>query len=826
MALLSDGLSVNLVGMRASGRSRLLAATRERMGQLGYNVVYLVGVPAFKDRGLSALTTSGLDVGPNQNSVAHAVAALLRSMQSRSSVLIADDFDYVDPVSAGAIAAAHARSRFPVLFATRQSGDLAAPTRPAVQPCVRLELGPLRFDELHTLLHELLPDVVDSTTVARIATLSGGLPGLVRAIVAIGCRTGKIRREGGQWRGDGDLWMPQLASLVEPMLADLDAPQLTALRQLSMVGTITLEAARELVPIDVISQLDEAGLVQLAKTSLGPVVGVFPPLIPEYLRHESKPSRLYAAQDFVARHSPRFARTIQELADNYEYPGSGSSVMSQHVSEHWQAEESSLRAAWEADRSPAKAIALLTAMHASSADAEAVANVIANTDTRSAGPAEQANLASWHSLYLALEQDDLDAALDGLGAAASRLPGCRAALRAQAEHLRFCRDRVPDLDGLDALRSDGGDDPDCVVDFVRAESLAALGRTRDALAVLEAGTPADPLRRAQWLGLKSLAMVLDGDTDGGAALARHQLLRGDYALEPGIISVYAYTAALGLAVSGRFDELDAFTATMLTFTEETTFHRDYQLGTMVVAALAAAWRGRDDYAATLSAQAKALGRHIGPFPAMAPQTAPELVREPGDGEPLWRVVDELLARGYVAAAIAQAAAAVERRPDPVRAAALAERLDSVQSPMLRALGQYAVAACGENVVRLEEISRRLKETGAVVQAVRAGVRLALGLRELGDYDSATRAADEAWATMDSAPCQALFRPLVEAVDLSAREREIANLATAGLATSEMAHTLDLSVRTVENHISNMYRKIGVGSRARLREAMSTWLAQA
>ena len=49
--------------------------------------------------------------------------------------------------------------------------------------------------------------------------------------------------------------------------------------------------------------------------------------------------------------------------------------------------------------------------------------------------------------------------------------------------------------------------------------------------------------------------------------------------------------------------------------------------------------------------------------------------------------------------------------------------------------------------------------------------------------------------------------------LSVREREVLSLITEGLSNAEIAKRLSISEKTVRNHVSNLFDKLGVWTRA-------------
>ena len=64
------------------------------------------------------------------------------------------------------------------------------------------------------------------------------------------------------------------------------------------------------------------------------------------------------------------------------------------------------------------------------------------------------------------------------------------------------------------------------------------------------------------------------------------------------------------------------------------------------------------------------------------------------------------------------------------------------------------------------------------------------------------------------------RIAVSGIDsLTERERQVAQLAARGMSNRQIADTLVVTLKTVEFHLGNSFRKLDVGSRAKLRELL-------
>jgi DNA-binding CsgD family transcriptional regulator len=61
--------------------------------------------------------------------------------------------------------------------------------------------------------------------------------------------------------------------------------------------------------------------------------------------------------------------------------------------------------------------------------------------------------------------------------------------------------------------------------------------------------------------------------------------------------------------------------------------------------------------------------------------------------------------------------------------------------------------------------------------------------------------------------------LTGAAPLTSRERDVAMLAARGMPSREIAERLDLSVRTVDNHLARCFDKLGVRTRGELADVL-------
>lgn len=146
----------------------------------------------------------------------------------------------------------------------------------------------------------------------------------------------------------------------------------------------------------------------------------------------------------------------------------------------------------------------------------------------------------------------------------------------------------------------------------------------------------------------------------------------------------------------------------------------------------------------------------------------------------------------------------------------------VQGPLLTTQVDHIRAAVAGQAEALMEVAEGYVRLGAHLFAAEAATDAAQ-LHESAGRDAAARRASSL-AQACAARCEDLSTSLTallrEPVDLTPRQREIARLAAQGLPSKAIARRLVVSVRTVDNYLGQVYRKLGIANRSELAAVMA------
>ncbi len=833
---LRSGTGVLLTGVAGAGAGALAERAVGVLAEDGWQVVRVPGRPGVRGRPLGALSLAGPAArAASGEPLALAVSRVQEAVGAGRAVVLARRADLLDEETRAVLATVVDRTAARPLLTSRpdRSSRLAALRAAGEVPVAALAVPSLRFDDLLAVLADELGAPAAPDAAARVYALSAGLPGVARAIASGARRAGRLVEAGGAWTAVADLRTPGLETVVDQLLERLDGAARSALGVLATLGPASPDVVRRVLGWDELAALEDAGVVRLVESGDRTEVVVVPPLVAEHLVASRNRVEELRARDRVEQAlgvapadvaDTRAGLTVTGWAASRE----GVAVLGRRLRHAAGIRLAVRRAEWQHDPTPATTVRLLDAMAQAGVGRADVEEVVAAARERP-GPGGTGPVDEWYARYLGLACGEPDAAL------AVPVPPGADGRRARARLELLLGRPLPSAEptetaaAADAPEDDGvrGDaTPPDPAGGAAADAwpLLARGRVRDALEASgpEGGREQSP-PTAEDRAVHGIAAILAGSIDAAVRDAGRAQDAARADLDGPAVEISAAVAAFGLALAGRSRELREHLAAALALGPTAPLQPWARAGLLCVGAALAAADHRVVAARALADGLTALRLPLSPVPLTSAALARLRVsvvagEDPREGaEALWREVDQSLDRGFVAAAVLSGAAAAEVLPDHPVAARVAAAGAASQGTVLPLLGRYVGALASGRPDRAAEVAPALGSAGLRIHTVRAHARAASLAALQGDPASAQSelAAADAVVARAGGDLDGAVDALGPVSGLSGRELEIARLVAAGSSNRQVAEALGVSVRTIDNHLYRIYRKVGVSDRESL-----------
>lgn len=833
-------VGVLLAGPMGTGKSMLLAAVADAAEHDGADVLRLHASRATS--AIPLLVFAALVDEVDETAIRYlALRDHLRERRRQARVvLVIDDAHELDDTSAALVAMLTRERTVCLVGSVRSNEPMPEPIASLWSQglATRVEITPLARDDATEVASVLLDGPIAPDLEADLWRRAAGNPLHIRELVLGSLEAGALTEIDGVWtRTSALVATDALVDLVVRRLRDLDADAQDLLCAVALAEPAPTRLLERVGSLDALARLEENRLVRIDDAATGPVVRLAHPVYGEGVRTLVSQLRVRGLRRDLARaleadgplegdqlirvagwrldaddpDSTLFAVAAFEAIRRYDYDLAARLAESAH--------------AIAPDGRATRALAMTR--HLAGRHEDAVAALEDALADPQLDPGEAARMHLLTGLVLARGLGDYEAAdraLRCVGGAAS------ATVRARTDAMRAL---IPLLvgranDGLHAAEELGRRDagPEAVTAVVATR--AVTGRPEEALAIADeyVESHGEPDARSLFPDFRWVALI---DAGGVSAMDAEVAQAWGAAVEDGDRHRQARLAfAMGHVRAERGQLGDAIA----------WFDRAAALSRSIGERFGVRW--------ARCGQLLAAGQ-LGDV-ALAAAAEADLAQVPGHPAELFELYGHR-GRAWVAAA--------NGRHDEARGALLelAERIlaDGCVGHGLRTLvdaSRLGGAARAEEVLAAAtfdldgELLPRLVElvsSGAARDATRLGA-LAFDLESLGYGTLAVGAATMARELLNrrgrdrEANSWSQFVHRLEATEgvapgihfsvtnsaslLTRREREVAHLVAQGLTSRQVAETCFLSVRTVDNHLSRIYDKLGVRSRHELADALA------
>ncbi|MFC6357113.1 LuxR C-terminal-related transcriptional regulator [Luethyella okanaganae] len=832
------GMSVRIVGAAGSGRSTVARQVIAELEKTGTPVYGIDADHTFRGTPFAGLGSLGLDIRPRQNGSWGFVDTFAEHVtRSGSPVLVVDGLDTIDTNSMDVIDLVQRRTNCPLVLTMSEYAQSAAGPLPSPYsrwPEAHVQLSPLRYDQVHSLVTDLLKAPVDADTTATILTKSAGNPRLISRIAESAILAHQLALVDGQWRMTGQtLWNEHLIGAVETLLQGLDQNCLSALQAMSMLGAQPVERLWEAIAPDTLAVLERRGLVQAMDDIDGDIhAAVSPPLIADYFRDE----RIWPRYRIQERHTTRALDASLRPMPAEEPPSptianviaalrlertTENAAATRYFLELLQSREQVHFDRWDAQRTMSNAVAFLRVHWGTPVDPDRVATVFRHTDASAADPAEHLFFTMTHAMWSLSRSGDLDAARRALVDFGTDHAAWRPEIDAFALFLQANAIGIPeDIDGFFA-RSSSHHPRSGVLAVVRGMLEVYRFNPQAALDAVDGADGFELVPRIEPF-IRGLAMFGAGRIEEALVFAAGVRTASRQEVDQFGFVASSYVAAVSLIYLGHFDEAEHVIGCVLAMGRPGFLVDSLYDAMLRLACIRTATAAPTSSEFSLASQASADAPDVGPLPGIGKGVYDLLTQfrtrpDAFEGRAI-DLVTRQLDRGFVLEAVYSSLLALCVMPgarilEEVRTL-LSERGVTSHDQLL----DIAEAVLDDDHQRLTKLLDRYEYDGDTYQVgmlLRGAAQRHVLYGESAAAGALQRAASAFTTRFPRAGQHMTIRaPQDSLVQLTAREVEIAFLA-GKLTNTEIAKHLGISIRTVEHHISNALKKSHVTTRSDL-----------
>ena len=857
-ALLLGRRSVVIAGSAGVGKTRLAQEVSADARAAGLTVGWIAATQSSRDIPFGALSPLLTGVGPDgpDLEVPMTPASVLRALGASGGatephlpdLVVVDDGQHLDDASATALLqlVTGGKTTLVVSLTLRTTPPDAIDALWRDGSATRVDLQPLSRIETDALVTEILGGPCDTLSLERIWQTTEGNPLYVHEVLDAARAGGRLEERRGRWHidGSGDLAGP-IVDLVAARIRRLDPRVRSVLEVVALAAPVPLRVLEAVVDLDSVAAAEESGLVEVVEDRHRAVARTTHPMHAEVVRSIlPRARRRSLCRQLAAAIDATGLRRRDDLLRflNWTLAAGDTAPVDLLVRGTWQATdaldmplaERLGRAAVACDPdNDAGRLALADAIYRQSRHDDAL-EVLAGSHAVGDRERTEVVVARAKSMWGLGRLAEAEAMLLETATTISDR-SCLGWLQAFRANLRAALgDPRAGIALAQPIASDPSYGPRSTLSGLGALALALAfcGRAAEAVDAVRRGNHPELLATAESRTLVSwaepalwAAAWLSGDPAEAEALA------GAYRIS-GLDTHDAERVAAGSMGVGWANIMRGETASAVARLEDAVAlaPRDDRVGIRTIALIglgwARAWQG--DVAAATSAldeaeRAAAVGARW--FDACATIGRGWVAATVGDEREARRLfeaaADDGERRGqrpYALFALHALARLGRAKTVSARIAALAREVDGALGPAMVA---HAEALAADDPVALEACCDGFENIemwllAAECAAASARAHDTRGARAEGE--AARTRCDTLLRRCQGARPVTLVR-LRTASPLTARERQIAQLAAQGLTTRRIADQLNVSVRTVDSHLAHAYTKLAVRSRRELAAAI-------